>query len=177
MNIFLFRSQQLPHHGLRPLKAFLNWHGSLQALQGPWTSPHGLLPELQKYRYTVRCVVLVEEVPGQRWPSKTTYVSCTVIYTDMWLWKVNRIGLVTKPAIHQRHMYAALDQSVNLLSFSALKPQGTQTESAWILKASNGCLRWIPLEHKITFWSEGRNLRSVGHRFGMHWLFQNPLLL
>jgi len=33
-------------------------------------------------------------------------------------------------AFDQRHMYAALDQSVNLLSFSALKPQGTQTESA-----------------------------------------------
>ena len=50
----------------------------------------------------------------------------------MWMWKVKRFGIVTRPAIYQRHMYAALDQSVNLLSFSALKPQGTQTESAWI---------------------------------------------
>ena len=61
-NTFLFRSsQQLPRRHLGPLKGFLSWHGTLQ---GP--SPRALLPELQRYKDTVRCGALCAEVPGHR---------------------------------------------------------------------------------------------------------------
>ena len=59
---FLFRSsQQLPHLRLRPLKGFLTWRPS-RALD----SPRALLPELQRYKDTVRCAELGTEVPGHR---------------------------------------------------------------------------------------------------------------
>ena len=58
----LFRSsQQLPRLHLGALKGFfeLTWRPN-QALN----SPRALLPELQRYKDTVRCAALGVEVPG-----------------------------------------------------------------------------------------------------------------
>ena len=60
-NTILFRSsQQLPRLCLGPSKGFLSLHGALLG------SPRAMLPELQRYRDTVRCAVLGAAVPGHR---------------------------------------------------------------------------------------------------------------
>ena len=52
-------------------------------------SPRALLPELQRYKDTVRCAVLGAEVPGLRQDSRTTdsnldgaFVENALFYTD-----------------------------------------------------------------------------------------------
>ena len=60
----LFRSsQQLPRLRLGPSKGFF------ELTQRPFralNSPHALLPELQRYKDTVRCGALGAQVPGHR---------------------------------------------------------------------------------------------------------------
>ena len=59
-NTILFRSsQQLPCLSLGPFK------GTVSAQQ-VLDSPRALLPELQRYKATVRCAALGAEVPGHR---------------------------------------------------------------------------------------------------------------
>ena len=54
-------------------------------------SPHALLPELQRYKDTVRCVALGKEVSGHKpWLYVCWTRTCS---TDPWLWKVIRIEL------------------------------------------------------------------------------------
>ena len=63
-NAILLRSSQLlPRLRLGPFKLLfeLTWRPS-QALN----SPRALLPELQRYKDTVRCAALGAEVPGHR---------------------------------------------------------------------------------------------------------------
>ena len=63
-NTILFRSsQQLPRLRLKPLKGFFELtRRPSRALD----LPRALLPELQRYKETVRCAALGAEVPGHR---------------------------------------------------------------------------------------------------------------
>ena len=58
--------------------------------------PRALLPELQRYKDTVRCAALGVEIPGHRQQQTDANLDCAfvenaLIYTDPWFWKVNRI--------------------------------------------------------------------------------------
>ena len=65
-------------------------------------SPRALLPELQRYKDTVRCAALGAEVPGhcQQQLTQTLIVRLLkthFFYIDPWFWKVNRAELSQWP--------------------------------------------------------------------------------
>ena len=84
-------------------------HYSLPFLPATPSSPsHALLPELQRYKDTVRCAALGAEVPGHRQEQLTQtlivrLLKTHIFTTDPWLWKVsiqNRIESVSRPGQH-----------------------------------------------------------------------------
>ena len=62
-------------------------------------SPCALLQELKRYNDSVRCAVLGTKIPGHCQEQLIqTSVENALLHTDPWLWKVNRIEFVTRPA-------------------------------------------------------------------------------
>ena len=71
-------------------------------------SPRAFLPELQRYKDTVRCAAIVAEVPRQRQQQLMQTLDCAYVESALFLHRSltvksqqNRIELVTRPGSNQ----------------------------------------------------------------------------
>ena len=80
-NTILFcSSQQLPQLHIGPLKGFF------ELTQRPSRALNSLLPELQRYKDTIRCGALGAEVPEQRQEQLTQTLIVRLLKTHFCLW-------------------------------------------------------------------------------------------